>query len=1144
MNCSSCKHENSAAAKFCELCGAKLQRACTGCGQALSAVAMFCPNCGQATTGDGTPQTATARSTVEYMPAHLASRIRAQQQALEGRGAAEGERKTITVLFADLKGSTALLDGLDPEVARAVIDPSLQIMMDAVHRYEGYVAQALGDGILALFGAPLAHEDHAQRAVFAALRMQEELKRYSDSVRLKFGAPLAMRVGLNTGEVVVRSIRKDDLHTDYVPVGHSINLAARMEQMATPGSILMTAHTAKLVEGFFALKSLGAAEIKGVEQPLPVFEVTGLGQLRTRLQVAASRGLTRFVGRHQELQQMQQALALARAGHGQVIGIMGEPGMGKSRLVHEFKASAQGFAIFEAYSASHGKASPYLPLTELLKGYFQIQLQDDEQSRREKIIGKLLGLDRSLEAVLPYYFALLNLEDADSPLPQMDAPIRRRRTFDALKRVTLRASLEQPLVLIFEDLHWIDSETQGYLDGLVESIGSARILLLTNYRPEYRHDWGAKTYCTQLRLAPFGHAEAEEFLSLLLGEPADSSTATRLGTLRQWILEKTEGTPFFMEEVVQELFEQGILQRNLHGDVLLPVQAMTNIQIPTTVQGVLAARIDRLAPEEKALLQQLAVIGRAFPFSLARAVVGTPEDALHQWLSALQKKEFLYEQPAFPEVEYLFKHALTQEVAYNTLLHETRKVIHEKTAQAIETARRQELDDHYGSLAHHYTRSGNVEKAIEYSQLAGTQAVQRSANAEAVKHFDTAVRLLESLPATPDRQRQAFTALMALAVNLSIVKGIAAPAVGEAYRRARALWDETNSPTELCAVLIGLRVHHFTRGDCLTALDYVEELARAAEPTLDPALICHGLVAKSITNLHIGNIVVAPALIDRGLAIYDFERDRYQTLRYGFDAGLAFLAIGSHAYWLLGYPERSRKFQCDALALAQKLNSPYMTGFVLAYGAAVHYRMRGDHVACLTAIDLLLCLAEEHGFPDWYAFGTILRGWALSCAGQAGGLSDVRHGLRTYAQSDARFMQPTWLGSLAEVHANEGELDLALEAIDEGLAVAEQTAEHWFDPELYRLRGEFTLRQQDGELTAVQTKAEQDFEHAIQIAQQQQAKSWELCATMSLAKLMLDQGRSAEARARLAAVYGWFTEGFDTPDLQQAKALIAQLSSA
>ena len=416
----------------------------------------------------------------QWTPPHLAERIRAVSVT-------EGERKTITALFADIKGSTALIEGLDPEEARAIIDPALQLMMDAVHRYEGYVAQALGDGIFALFGAPLAHEDHPQRALYAALRMQEEMRRYGDQIRLKYGVPLAIRVGINTGEVVVRSIRKDDLHTDYVPVGHSTNLAARMEQMATPGSIVITEHTRKLVEGYFDLKALGVAEIKGVEEPLQVYEVLGAGPLRTRLQVTATRrGLTRFVGRQIELEQLRNALAQAKAGHGQIVGVMGEPGLGKSRLVYEFKLLSQsGCLILEAYSVSHGKASPYLPVIELLKSYFRIDPPDDERTRREKVGGKVFMLDRSLEDTLPYLFALLGMEEQPSPLQQMDAQIRRKRTFEALKRLFLRESLNQPLVLIFEDLHWIDTETQEFLDTLSEGVASAKILLLVNYRPEY-----------------------------------------------------------------------------------------------------------------------------------------------------------------------------------------------------------------------------------------------------------------------------------------------------------------------------------------------------------------------------------------------------------------------------------------------------------------------------------------------------------------------------------------------------------------------------------------------------------------------------------------------------------------------------------
>ena len=774
MQCTQCQQENPASANFCLNCGARQTKVCPQCQQALPPEARFCSACGQAFTGQ--PATVTPAA---YTPTHLAERIRAEHAALEARAAADGERKTITALFADLKGSTALIEGQDPEVARAILDPALRIMMDSAHHFEGYVAQALGDGIFALFGAPLAHEDHPQRALFAALRMQEALRRYSDQTRLKYGAPLLMRVGINNGEVVVRSIHKEDLHTDYVPVGHSTHLAARMEQMATPGSILITEHTQKLVEGYFSLKALGAAEIKGVAAPMPVYEVLGAGPLRTRLQVAARRGLTRFVGRQTELAQIKRAAEQAKLGNGQIIGIMGEPGLGKSRLFHEFKLTqGAGFGVFEAYSASHAKASPYLPIIELLKAYFQIQQQDDERTRREKVIGKVLGLDRSLEDTLPYYFALLNIAEEGNALQQKDPQMRRRRTFDAIKRVTLRESLERPLLLIFEDLHWIDSETQGLLDNLIESIASARILLLTNYRPEYRHDWGAKTYYTQLRLVPFGKAEADEFLSVLLGMTGAPSGRTDLVELRQWILDKTEGTPFFMEEVVQELFEQGVLARDGTGPASVQGTA-SQIQIPATVQGVLAARIDRLAAHEKALLQQLSVIGREFPLSLARRVVDLPEETLQSGLAALQHKEFLYEQPAFPDVEYIFKHALTQDVAYTSLLLERRKTIHERTARAIEDACGQELDDHLGRLAHHYTRSGNTEKAIEYLHLAGLQTAQRAANVDAVNYLGSALSLLRTVPDSDERDRRELALLLALAGPQRMIKGMAAQEVFE-----------------------------------------------------------------------------------------------------------------------------------------------------------------------------------------------------------------------------------------------------------------------------------------------------------------------------------------------------------------------------
>jgi class 3 adenylate cyclase len=612
MRCISCGLDNPDGVKFCIECATLLKQRCPSCGVENLSRAKFCGECATPlpirSPVAKPPSLPPGSPPASYTPKHLAERIRAEQAALEARGTTDGERKTITALFADLKGSTALIEGLDPEEARAIIDPALQLMMDAVHRYEGYVAQALGDGIFALFGAPLAHEDHPQRALYAALRMQEEMRRYADTLRAKGHPPLLMRVGINTGEVVVRSIRKDDLHADYVPVGHSTNLAARMEQLAAPGSILVTDYTHTLTDGYFEFKDLGQTQIKGVEEPLYVYEVLGAGPLRTRLQVSTTRrGLTRFVGRQRELEQLQQTLAQAQAGHGQIVGVMGEPGLGKSRLFYEFKlTSLSGFLVLEAYSVSHGKASPYLPIIELLKSYFQIQLQDDERTRRQKVIGKVLELDRSLEDTLPYLFALLGIEEQPSPLQQMDPQIRRRRSFEALKRLFLRESLNQLLLLVFEDLHWIDSETQGFLDALSESVAGAHILLLVNYRPEYRQEWGQKTYYTQLRLAPFGKVEAEEFLDALVGTTVGATDRAPLQDLKQLILAKTEGTPFFLEEVVQTLAEEGVLVGD-RGSYRLTHHAPT-LHIPTTVQGVLAARIDRLAPDEKALLQQLAVI--------------------------------------------------------------------------------------------------------------------------------------------------------------------------------------------------------------------------------------------------------------------------------------------------------------------------------------------------------------------------------------------------------------------------------------------------------------------------------------------------------------------------------------------------------
>jgi class 3 adenylate cyclase/predicted ATPase len=1107
---------------------------------------------------------------ISYTPRHLAERIRTEREAMEARGAPDGERKTITALFADLKGSTALIEHLDPEEARRIIDPALQLMMDAVHRYEGYVAQALGDGIFALFGAPIAYEDHPQRALYAALRMQEEMRHYADTLRTKGSPPLLMRIGVNTGEVVLRSIRKDDLHADYVPVGHSTNLAARMEQLAAPGSILVTAYTHNLTDGYFAFKSLGQTQIKGVEEPLTIYEVLGAGPLRTRLQVSTRRGLARFVGRQGELEQLKLALEQAKAGHGQIVGVIGEPGVGKSRLFYEFKLTAQsGPLVLEAYSVSYGKASPYLPVIELLKNYFQIQPQDDERTRRQKVIGKVLELDRSLEETLLYFFALLGIEEQPLAFQQMDAQIRRRRTFDALKKLFLRESLNQPLILIFEDLHWIDSETQGFLDTLSESVASTRLLLLVNYRPEYRSEWGQKTYYMQLRLAPFGKEEAEEFLEVLLGTTVYTLRATSLQTLKQLILEKSEGTPFFIEEVVQTLAEEGILTGE-RGHYRITRHA-TMLHLPTTVQGVLAARIDRLTAAEKAFLHHLAIIGRQFSLNLIRQVVVQPDEELYHLLSALQRKEFLYEQPAFPESNYLFKHALTQEVAYGTVLQDKRKALHERTAQAIESLYGAKLEDHYSALAHHYSRSGNTQKAVAYLHLAGQQAVQHSANAEAISHLTTALELLKTLQDTPERIQQELTLQIALGVPLVAVRGWAAPETGHAYTRARELCQEVGEISQLLLVVYGLWLFHFLRGELQTARELAEQLLSLAQRAQDPSALLWVYDALWSALFFLGEFTQAQQYYERGIALYDPQQHHSLAFLYaGHDPGVCCRAGTAWVLWLLGYPDQALKRVHDAVTLAQDLSHPFSLAFALGYGAWPHQFCR-EGQAVQERAEAVIALATEQGFVFDLAMGTILRGWALAEEGQGEeGIAQIRQGLAAYQATRAELVRPYFLALLAEAYRKVGQTEDGLAALAEALSLVDKTGECWYGAELYRLKGALTLQkfQVQGSKFQVenpqsafrnpQSEAEACFLKAIDIAHRQQAKSLELRAVMSLVRLRQQQAAQPESRITqhetrtkldeahqmLSEIYHWFTEGFDTKDLQEAKALLDSLESS
>jgi class 3 adenylate cyclase/tetratricopeptide (TPR) repeat protein len=1028
------------------------------------------------------------------------------------------------MLFADIKGSMDLIEDLDPEEARAIVDPALKVMMEAVQRYGGYVAQPTGDGIFALFGAPVAHEDHARRALLAALRMQAELKGYSNRIRGEGRLPIQARVGVNTGEVVVRSITTGEGRTEYAPVGHSTGIAARMQTLAPVGSIAATEQVRKLCEGYFLFESLGPTKVKGVSEPVNVYEVTGLGPLRTRLQRASARGYTKFIGRDHEMEALRRAAEQAQAGHGQIVSAVAEPGVGKSRLFHEFKATSQsGWMLLETVSFSHDQASAYVPVVDLLSRYFDIEAGDDGRKRREKVAGKISILDRALEDTLPYLYGLLGLIEGNDPLAGMDAPIRRQRTLEALKRILLRESLNQPLMVIFEDLHWIDEETQGFLNLLADSIGTAKILLLVNYRLEYSPSWSSKSYYTQLRLDPLGKESAGEMLDALLGVNTQTMDG-QLATLKRLIIEKTEGNPLFMEEIVQALTEEGVLVRNGAVKLTRPLAAL---KVPPTVQDIIASRIDRLPAAEKELLQTLAVIGVEFTLALAGEVTKKPDDELNQRLNDLQLAEFIYEQPRAGDIEYKFKHTHIQEVAYNSVLMERRRLLHERAGEVIEHLFAERLNDHLNELARHFSRSANTAKALTYLYLAGQQAAGRSAYGEAVAHYTRGLELLKSHPDDPERARCEVDLRIALADSFRWTQGIGAEEIRLTLIRARELCERLGENTKLFAVLQRIQTHRgIRRLDPRSVRNSAEQLVTLAEAANDPdrLMIAHGSLGMELFSIG-----------EFGTALKHLEQAG-PSLDWTKNFGVFYPSGGSWALWALGYSDRALKWCREALTAAEALSRPELLASSLILTAHLHTFMRDPRMARQYG-EAAVALATEHGLPYENANGSFVRGWALAWEGHLEeGVAQMRHAKASLEAQGV--LRPRSYSFLAEACAKLESPNAALELVEQGIASVEMLGEHSFEAELQRVKGELLLMQ--GVVNAAE--GENCFRTAIEVARRQGGKSLELRAATSLARLMRDTDRRDEARKMLADIYNWFTEGFDTADLKDAKALLEELA--
>jgi class 3 adenylate cyclase/tetratricopeptide (TPR) repeat protein len=940
MQCLRCQHGNRLGAKFCEECAAPLARVCANCGAPLSPTGKFCSECAHP-AGQAAPSPLPRFGAPEaYTPKHLAEKI------LTSKAALEGERKQVTILFADLRGSMELLADRDPEDARRLLDPVLEHMMEAVHRYEGTVNQVMGDGIMALFGAPLAHEDHAVRACYAALRMQESVKRSADGIRRTEGIPIQIRVGLNSGEVVVRSIGSD-LHMDYAAVGQTTHLAARMEQMATPGSILIPAETLTLAEGYVMVKPLGAMPVKGLEAPIEVYEVTGAATVRSRLQATAARGLTRFVGRDSEVEQLRQALDRARTGHGQIAAVMGEPGVGKSRLFWEFTQShrTDGWLVVESSSVSYGKATAFLPVIDLLRTYFQLEPRDEARKIREKVTGKLLSLDRALEPSLPAFLWLLDVPVEDPEWDKLEPPQRRQRTLDGVKRLLLRESQVQPVLVSFEDLHWIDAETQALLDSLVDSLPAARLLLLVNYRPEYQHGWSGKTYYRQLRIDALPPESADELLEGLVGNDPG------LPPLKRLLIERTGGNPFFLEESVRTLVETKALVGE-RGAYRLTKTSQT-FQIPATAQAILASRIDRLSLEDKRLLQAAAVIGKDVPFSLLQAIAEGPEEALQTGLTHLLTGEFLYEARLFPDLEYTFKHALINDVAYGSLLLDRRRSLHAKIVDAIEKLYPDRLVEHLESLAHHAFRSEVWEKAVSYLRQAGAKAFARSANREAVACFEQALVALQHLPETRETLEQAIDLRFDLRTSLFPLGELdrLVACLNEAQTFAETLGDQRR----LGWVSVYMSHYLWMAGRSPEARTFAENAQALAEPLSDFSLRVGSNFYLGTVCLTSGDYRQAEKVLRPVVQLVDGERQRDRCGLAAFPAAMA-RGYSTWALTELGAFDDGITLGEDGVRIAEAFDHPY-SRIVASWGPAYLHRTRGqlDQAARLLEPALALC---------------------------------------------------------------------------------------------------------------------------------------------------------------------------------------------
>jgi class 3 adenylate cyclase/tetratricopeptide (TPR) repeat protein len=1090
MQCPNCHHPNRESAKFCEACGTAVgERTCAGCGAGLRASAKFCDACGRPVGASPEPPRINEPRT--YTPHHLAEKI------LTSRSAVEGERKQVTILFADVKGSMELAEQLDAEQFTTIMQRFFRILAEGVGRFEGFVDKFTGDGIMALFGAPIAHEDHAQRACFAALHLKETLRDYAEEVKRAHGVSFSIRMGVNSGTVVVGKI-SDDLRMDYTAQGHAVGLAQRMEQLASPGSVYVAEGTAKLVGGYFTLRDLGGFRIKGSDDPVSVYELEGLGELKSRLDMSRSRGLTRFVGRAREMAALETALERSLTGHGQVVGVVAEAGAGKSRLCYEFVEScrARGISVYEGHCPPHGKTIPFLPVLEVLRGFFGLSDRDSKQAAREKVVGRLLLLDRSLEAALPMVFDFFGIAEERAVTTTIDAGHRQQQLLQFVQNLIRARSDREPAVLFFDDLHWIDAGSDEFVARAVETVSSTRTLMLVNFRPEYEAEWTRRSYYQQLSLVPLGVDALAELLVEMLG--ADPSVAR----LPRLIAERGGGNPFFTEEIVQSLVESGHLVGSRGAYKL--AESIDSIDVPTSVVALLGARIDRLPDREKQLLQTAAVIGRDFGRHCLERVVGVDPVALDAALQALSRAELVFEKAIYPEREYTFKHPLTHEVAYESQLGERRKRVHADVARAIEDLYAGQLDSQAAALARHWKLAGQSLTAARWGARAADLVGVSDASLSAAQWLEV-YALTRGMPGEEPELLAMRACLRALQMGAWRLEMNEAE-VDALYEHGRALGRTRGDNAYLAELTysyaphVGIRMGDTRRwlelgADAIRLADASgdSELTPSARMTTSYALFVAGQVEASermvheIDDLCAGDVELGRRTVGFSLALWSRQQGGWMRAVLGDDLDAARETLASIDSSVRQHDEREllcwsnntwallERFSGviadgdvrahEAVATAESLGSPFSLAHTLN-GLAIAQAARGKWdesiIASERALEIItqkrIAVEAEPGFLATYA-DALLGAGRLDEARSAAesSISRALERFRPIAKLEAEIILARIL--LADGNAAEhGRIADLLDSAAEGINA---TSARVFEPFVLMARAELARKTRD-----------------------------------------------------------------------------------